>query len=236
MSQTVFKDVEALERFREKAVAEAQSHRARVLICMTGCRSMGAMELAQAFREKVTAAGLGDEVEIVDVGCHGQCVLAPAVVIEPQDYLYGGVTPDDVDEIIETTLRQGNPVERLCQKVGGKPAAKLEETPFYAGQKRSVLANCGRIDPTRIKETIARGGYATIAMALTSRQPQDIVDEVKQAGLRGRGGAGFSTGLKWELARKAKGNEKITNIKKLANNLINLSTGCVRKFDAEEHI
>jgi NADH-quinone oxidoreductase subunit F len=169
---------------------------------------MGAIELGQAFREKVAAAGLSDEVAVVDVGCHGQCVLAPAVVIEPQDYLYGGVTPEDVDEIIETTLRQGEPVERLCQKVGDETAATLDQTPFYAGQQRAVLANCGRIDPTKIEDAIARGGYSTIAKALGSKQPGEVVDEVKQAGLRGRGGAGFSTGLKWELARKAPGDEK----------------------------
>ena len=81
-SQTVFAKVEDLERFRSRAQEEAKSHKARVLICMTGCRSMGAIEVAQAFREKVTACGLGEEVEIVDVGCHGQCVLAPAIVIE----------------------------------------------------------------------------------------------------------------------------------------------------------
>ncbi len=208
MSLTTFKDVESLERFRKEAEEEAKTHRARVLICMTGCRSMGAIELAQAFRDKVAAANLSDEVEIVDVGCHGQCVLAPAVVIEPQDYLYGGVTPADVDEIIETTLRQGKPVNRLCQVVDEKPTAKLEETPFYVDQQRLVLASCGRIDPTRLEDAIARGGYSTIAKALFSMEPQQVVNDVKQAGLRGRGGAGFSTGLKWELARKAPGTEK----------------------------
>jgi len=139
MSQIIFKDADALERFRKEAQDEASTHRARVLICMTGCRSMGAIELGREFREKVAAANLSDEVEIVDVGCHGQCVLAPAVVVEPQNYLYGGVKADDVDEIIETTLRQGKAVERLCQRVADKPASTLEQVPFYSGQQRAVL-------------------------------------------------------------------------------------------------
>ena len=138
--------------------------------------------------------GWSDEVEIVDAGCHGQCVLAPAVVIEPHNFLYGGVRPEDVDEIIETSLRQGEPVERLCQNVAGEPAPTLETAPFYSGQERLVLANCGKIDPKRIEDAIATGGYAAVAKALETMEPEAVVDEVREAGLRGRGGAGFPTG------------------------------------------
>ena len=208
MSATIFENANDLERFRREAQEAMKKHRARVLLCMTGCRSMGAIELGQAFREKIAAADLGEAVEIVDAGCHGQCVLAPAVVIEPHDYLYGGVKPEDVDEIIETTLRRGDPVERLCQGVAGRSVPNLEQAPFYAGQQRLVLANCGRIDPTRIGDAIARGGYAAVAKAFGSMDPESVVAEVRQSGLRGRGGAGFPTGLKWGLARKAPGNEK----------------------------
>ncbi len=204
----VLGEAEALERFRKEAQGAGKARRARVLLCMTGCRSMGSMELGAAFREKLAAADLSDEVEIVDVGCHGQCVLAPAVVIEPHNFLYGGVKSEDVDEIIEATLRRGEPVERLCQSVAGEPASTLEMAPFYSGQQRLVLANCGKIDPTRIDDAIATGGYATIARVLGSMKPEAVVDEVREAGLRGRGGAGFPAGVKWGLARKSPGDEK----------------------------
>jgi len=199
---------EDLERLRQEALAAQRRHRARVLICMTGCRSLGAIELAKEFRRQVAEAGLGEEVAVVDVGCHGQCALAPAVVIEPQDFLYGGVQPEDVAEIVETTLRQGKPVVRLCQSANGEPAATVADAPFYSGQCRNVLANCGRIDPKRIEDAVARGGYAAMAKALTGMTPEDVIEQVRGAGLRGRGGAGFPTGLKWGLCRNAPGDEK----------------------------
>jgi NADH:ubiquinone oxidoreductase subunit F (NADH-binding)/(2Fe-2S) ferredoxin/NAD-dependent dihydropyrimidine dehydrogenase PreA subunit len=197
-----------LERFREEARAAERRYRARILVCMTGCRSLGAVELGKALRERVAAAGLGDEVSIVDVGCHGPCSLAPVVVIEPQDFLYGGVKPDDVDEIIELTLRQGRPVDRLCQQAGDKPVTTVGEASFYRSQQRQVLANCGRVDPTRIEDAVARDAYAAAAKALTTMDPEEVIAEVRGSGLRGRGGAGFPTGVKWDLCRKAPGDVK----------------------------
>jgi len=197
-----------LERFRDEARAAERRYRSRVLVCMTGCRSLGAVELGKAFREQLAAAGLGDEVSVVDAGCHGPCSLAPAVVIEPQEFLYGGVKPDDVDEIIELTLRQGLPVERLCQSSNGKPVAVARDVAFYRGQRRDVLADCGRVDPVRIEDAVARGAYAAAAKALTSMQPDEVVAEVRGSGLRGRGGAGFPTGVKWDLCRRAPGDPK----------------------------
>ncbi len=208
MAETTLGGAEGLESLRKEAQAAGKAFRARVLLCMTGCRSMGSIGLAETFRTKLDAAGLMDEVEIVDAGCHGQCVLAPHVVIEPHDFLYGGVRPEDVDEIIETSLLKGEPVRRLCQSVAGEPAPTVAEAPFYKGQQRLVLANCGKIDPTRIEDAIAAGGYQALAKALAEMEPEAVVNEVKDAGLRGRGGAGFPTGLKWELARKASGTEK----------------------------
>jgi len=208
MAETTVRETEVLQALKKEVLDGGKSYRARVLLCMTGCRSMGSMELAETFRVKLDAAGLSEEVEIVDAGCHGQCVLAPAVVIEPHDFLYGGVKPEDVDEIIETSLQRGEPVQRLCQTVAGEPAETVEKAPFYSGQERLVLANCGRIDPTRIEDAIATGGYEALAKALAEMEPEGVVSEVKDAGLRGRGGAGFPTGLKWELARKFSGEEK----------------------------
>jgi NADH:ubiquinone oxidoreductase subunit F (NADH-binding)/(2Fe-2S) ferredoxin/Pyruvate/2-oxoacid:ferredoxin oxidoreductase delta subunit len=209
MSRTRLNGPEDLEQFQKKARAAEERHKSRVLVCMTGCRSLGAIDIGKAFREKVSAAGLDKEVSIVDAGCHGPCALAPAIVIEPWNYLYGGVKPEDVDEIIETTLRQGKPVEHLCQPTeDGTPATVVEKSPFYRGQQRKVLANCGRVDPKRIEDAVARGGYSAVAKALASMTPEQVIDEVRESGLRGRGGAGFPTGMKWGFCRKAPGEEK----------------------------
>ena len=208
MPRTRLARPEDLERLRRQSLAAQRQYRARVLVCMTGCRSLGAIELGEAFRREIAAAGLRGEVAVVDAGCHGQCALAPAVVIEPQDYLYGGVTPGDVGEIIETTLRRGKPVVRLCQSVDGRPAVTIAEAPFYRGQRRNVLAHCGRVDPKRIEDAVARGTYAAMAKVLTSMRPEEVIDEVRGSGLRGRGGAGFPTGVKWGLCRKAPGERK----------------------------
>jgi NADH:ubiquinone oxidoreductase subunit F (NADH-binding)/(2Fe-2S) ferredoxin/Pyruvate/2-oxoacid:ferredoxin oxidoreductase delta subunit len=197
-----------LARFRAETEAAEARYRARVLVCMTGCRSLGALELGQAFRARVAAAGLQDEVAVVEVGCHGQCALAPVVVVEPQDYLYGGVKPADVDEIIDVTLRGGRPVERLCQTTTGGAAATVGAAPFYRAQRRDVLAHCGRVDPKRLEDAVARGTYAALARALTSMTPEAVIDEVRGSGLRGRGGAGFPTGVKWGICRKALGDLK----------------------------
>ncbi|MCX7804098.1 MAG: NAD(P)H-dependent oxidoreductase subunit E, partial [Planctomycetota bacterium] len=197
-----------LERIRLEQIEAAKRFRARVLVCITGCRSKGALDVLAAFREKLAAAGMDGEVAAVGVGCHGQCSLAPAVLVEPWEYLYGGVSPADADEIIDTTLRRGKPVERLCQKRDGKPAPKMAEAPFYRDQRREVLAACGRVDPTSIEDAIARGCYSAAARAITAMRPEQVAEEVKASGLRGRGGAGFPTGVKWEFCRKAPGEPK----------------------------
>ncbi|MBT3276253.1 MAG: NADH-quinone oxidoreductase subunit NuoF, partial [Spirochaetales bacterium] len=163
--------------------------------------------LSERFRTEFNTAGLNDTYAVVDVGCHGQCSRAPLIMIEPGGLLYGNVKPDDVPEIIEKTLKNGETIERLC---GGddQSAATRENISFYRNQKREVLNNCGRINPRSIDEAIAEGGYAAAAKALTASTPQDVVDLVKAAGLRGRGGAGFPTGMKWGFAAQAPGDEK----------------------------
>jgi NADH:ubiquinone oxidoreductase subunit F (NADH-binding)/(2Fe-2S) ferredoxin len=208
MEYTKLETPAELERLREEAQAAESQYRARVLICMTGCRSLGAIKLAEAFRKQVQKAGLEEEVAVVDVGCHGQCALAPVVVIEPQDYLYGGVQPDDVPEIIETTLLKGEPVERLCQVIDGQPALRTEDAPFYGAQRRDVLADCGRVDPKRIEDAIARGVYSAAADVLRGSDPEHIVHTVRESGLRGRGGAGFPTGMKWGFCRQEEAEPK----------------------------
>jgi len=180
----------------------------RVLLCMTGCRAKGAVPLAREFRKKIQDAGLSEAVAVVDVGCHGQCSRAPVVLIEPQGYLYGGASPEDVDEIIETTIRNGKPVERLCTLPDGTLGPAPQDVAFYKNQRREVLRYCGRIDPKEIEQAIAVGTYEAAAQAIASMSPEEVIDLVKRAGLRGRGGAGFPTGTKWTFARRADGDEK----------------------------
>ncbi|OGV61874.1 MAG: NADH dehydrogenase [Lentisphaerae bacterium RIFOXYB12_FULL_65_16] len=179
-----------------------------MLVCATGCRALGALDVSKAFRDKLASAGLSQEIDVVETGCHGLCARAPLVLIEPQDFLYGPVAPADVDEIIEVTLRGGKPVTRLCGKADGQTTAVLREEPFYRAQKRDVYRLCGRVDPKRIEDAVAYGTYETLAKVLTSRTPEQVISEVTASGLRGRGGAGFPTGRKWALCRDVAGDRK----------------------------
>jgi len=234
MAHRKIRNAADLAAFREEILAGRKGIRSRVLICMTGCRALGAAELSRAFSAKIREAGLDGEIAVVETGCIGQCSRAPLVLIEPQDYLYGNVKPKDVDEIVETTLRAGKPVERLCDVAAGSPAdtggaagktggsgsrsgsgskngqrtCTASQVGFYKNQRRDVLASCGRIDPKKIEEAVAVGSYLAAAKALQDMSPEEVIEEVKAAGLRGRGGAGFPTGVKWGFCRRAAGEVK----------------------------
>ncbi len=208
MSQPKIRSLKAIEQLHSRLQDEARKHTTRVLICMTGCRALGAADVAAKFRERLEVLGLADEVAIVHTGCIGLCAKAPVMLIEPDNFLYGGVTPDDVDEIIERTIRNHLPVERLAVVQNGQPQPRIEDVSFYNKQRRLVLENCGRIDPREIERAIERGTYVTAVKVLAERTPQEVIDEMIASGLRGRGGAGFSTGLKWKFCRQAPGDEK----------------------------
>jgi len=197
-----------IEELRERLGGEKQGYKARVLICMTGCRALGAQDVAGEFAKQLKGRSLDKQVEIVETGCIGMCAKAPVIIIEPLGCFYGGVTPDDVEEIIETTIEQGKAVERLAVVQDGKPAVLVKEIDFYTKQKRRVLEKCGRIDPKRIEDAIESGGYITAIKTISEKSSQQVIDEVTESGLRGRGGAGFPTGLKWGFCRKSPGEEK----------------------------
>jgi len=199
-----------LEWLRNNILSRKDEHGFEVHVCMTGCRAYGAASVLEALQDEVKSQGMDKLVEIRSTGCHGFCAKAPVVAIEPLGVQYQEVAPDDAVEIVAKTLKQNQLIERLayCAPQSLQPIFYRNQIPFYAKQERRVLANCGRIDPTNIEHYIAAGGYHALVKALSKMKPEQVIDEVLTAKLRGRGGAGFPTGLKWKFARQADGNPK----------------------------
>ena len=180
-------------------------YRAHILICAgTGCTSSGSVQVRDALVKELEAKGLTDEVKIVMTGCFGLCALGPIMIVYPEGSFYARVTAENIPEIVEEHLLKGRPVERLIYNdpVEGstEPASSLNDTAFYRSQRRVALRNCGVIDPENIDEYIARRGYEALGKCLTEKTPQEVIDIVLASGLRGRGGAGFPTGRKWQFA------------------------------------
>ena len=175
--------------------------RSHVLICGgTGCTSSGSVAIQEAFKSNIEACGLSEEVNVVETGCFGLCALGPVVIIYPDGTFYSRVTADDVKEIVEEHLLKGRKVERLIysetdEEVADKTAVALSDTTFYISQNRVVLRNCGVIIPENIEEYIAMDGYQALGKVLTEMTPEDVIQIVKDSGLRGRGGGGFPTGV-----------------------------------------
>ncbi|MBR5472460.1 MAG: NADH-quinone oxidoreductase subunit NuoF [Clostridia bacterium] len=189
--------------------------RAHVLICGgTGCTSSGSKTIQDAFEKNIADAGLTEEVKLVQTGCFGLCALGPVVIVYPDGTFYSRVTTDDVKEIVEEHLLKGRPVERLIYSDTGTDetvdatSVSLNDTAFYKSQNRVVLRNCGVIDPDNIEEYIAMDGYAALGKVLTEMKPEDVIQTVMDSGLRGRGGGGFPTGLKWKFCAPNKADQK----------------------------
>ena len=188
-----------------------QHIRAHVLICGgTGCKSAGSKEVQLAFSRAIEAKGLSDEVMVVETGCHGFCEHGPLVIVYPEGTFYCQVTAEDVEEIVESHLFKGRIVERLLyhEPLTHESIPNYSEINFYKKQHRLVLENCGAINPEQIEEYIAVGGYEALAKAVTTMSPEDVIEEIKKSGLRGRGGGGFPTGMKWQFAKASVSDKK----------------------------
>ncbi len=186
-------------------------YRSHVLICGgTGCTSSGSVALQEEFEARLKENGLENEVKLVQTGCFGLCALGPIVVVYPEGAFYSRVEKDDVKEIVEEHLLKGRIVTRLLydETVQEDSIKSLNETQFYAKQLRVALRNCGVINPDNIEEYIALDGYQALGKALTEMTREEVIQVVKDSGLRGRGGGGFPTGLKWQFTHDAAGDQK----------------------------
>jgi NADH-quinone oxidoreductase subunit F len=182
----------------------------KVLVCQgTGCTSSKSEEIRMALEHEVNRAGLSN-IEVDFTGCHGFCQQGPIVVVEPDGIFYAHVKVEDATEIVYSHLKAGKPVERLYYRdpVTNEAIPTYQEINFYKKQTRLILRNCGHINPERIGDYIATGGYEALRKALLKMTPEEVISEIKKSGLRGRGGAGFSTAAKWEFCRKAPGEQK----------------------------
>ena len=179
-------------------------YRSHVLVCGgTGCTSSGSQQIIDAFESEIKKNDLAEEVAVVRTGCHGLCALGPIVLIYPEGSFYSMVKPEDVAEIVSEHLLKGRVVTRLLyqETVKEEEVVPLAETGFYKKQMRVALRNCGVINPENIEEYIAVDGYQALGKVLNEMTPEDVIQTLLDAGLRGRGGAGFPTGQKWKLAR-----------------------------------
>lgn len=189
----------------------ARPAKTRVLVCeSTACLSSKSDRIRAALESEVLRLGLRDRVDIGFTGCHGFCQVGPVVVVEPEGVFYCRVKPEDAREIAESHIGEGKPVSRLFYRhpVTKEAVPRYEDVVFYNRQKRLVLRNCGRINPESISDYEAEGGYRALRRAVSSMTPEQVIEEVRRSGLRGRGGAGFPTWKKWDVCRRQPSDEK----------------------------
>ena len=186
-------------------------YRSHVLVCGgTGCTSSGSQQIMETLKEEIKKAGLENEVSVVQTGCHGLCALGPIKIVYPDASFYSMVKVEDIPEIVQEHLLKGRVVTRLLYQETVTPAGvkALIDTDFYKKQHRIALRNCGIINPEVIEEYIGTGGYQALGKVLTEMTPDDVIQCLIDSGLRGRGGGGFPTGLKWKLAKQNEADQK----------------------------
>jgi NADH-quinone oxidoreductase subunit F len=203
--------VAELENLRESILGKRDPSRTCISVCAgTGCRASGADAVVNALIDEIERRELQISVELKETGCHGFCERGPVVVIRPKRIFYQRVKPEDIPEIISQTVLNGNIIERLLyvDPVTNEKIVYEADVPFYKRQTRTIFGANGEIDPTDIEDYIAIGGYSALSKVLFHMAPEEIIEEIKRSGLRGRGGGGFPTGRKWQSCRDAEGNVK----------------------------
>ncbi len=216
----MFNSREELVSFREGAKKAVAAEKKRVIVCGgAGCVSKGANKIFKKFAEIMAERKIvfslelqdephGDAVRLKQSGCHGFCEIGPLVRVEPQGWLYTKVTEDDCEEIILETIENGKCVDRLAYTLNGVVYREQKEVPFYKGQTRIVLDNCDKIDAAAIREYIAADGYTALEKVLFEMTSEQVVKEITDSGLRGRGGGGFPAGKKWTQVARQKAPQK----------------------------
>lgn len=211
------KTINEIEEIRSKKRKEldlrvntkSDTREKHILVCHgTGCTSSKSEKILENFKKIIEEKKI-ENVRVIKTGCFGLCAKGPIVIIRPEDTFYAMVTPDDCEEIIQTHIVEGNKVERLlCKDIDGSVVDRLDELTFYKKQKRIALKNCGVINPEEIDEYIAFDGYKALEKVLKKMSPEEVIEVMKNSGLRGRGGAGFPTGKKWELTKSYEADQK----------------------------
>jgi len=195
-----------LEQLRVRILSQRKLEKPCISICGgTGCHACGCEDVAEAFKNEIMRQGLSKQVELKVTGCHGFCEHGSLAVVYPEKIFYQRVTPNDAPEIISETVLKGNIIDRLLyvEPTSGRKAYFENDVPFYKKQQRLIFGNNGLIDPTNIEDYFTIGGYSALSKVLFEIQPEQVVEEIRKSGLRGRGGGGFPTGAKWEACRSA---------------------------------
>ena len=192
-----------LLKHKERIEKSKRDQNQKIYICTTGCRASGALQLVDRFNSVLKNNALENEVAVVETGCHGKCSQAPLIRLEPSGFYYGKVQVDDIEEIVEKTIKKSEKVDRLYTGT-----SREGESGFFGHQKKDILFSCGTIDPQKIDDAISTGTYSQAARMFETMSSEKVIDEVLQSGLKGRGGAGFPTGRKWKFCHDAPGEEK----------------------------
>lgn len=203
------KSPKELESLRNKLGNNTGTGKVKVSVCNgTACKPYGSNPVAETFKSEIEKRGISDKVDFRITGCHGFCERGPIAIIEPGNIFYQKIKTGDVAEILDKTVLNNVVIDRLLFKEQSNEISAQKDIPFFHGQQRILLGNNAKLDPTSIEDYIAIGGYSALARAFSELKPEEIVNMVKQSGLRGRGGGGFPTGNKWETVRNAEGDIK----------------------------